>query len=164
VKGPQLARAADTLQEPIREFVDEARVRLALVISGSGQVLAQHGFNRSYEVVNVAALAAAAHASARVLAELAGAGRWHHLHHAGRQRQIFLSPLRTPALEAILVAIFDGDSSLGVVRLFTDRLQRRVAGLPAFARPVGFTDATSFERELEAGLARIFSPDQPEKT
>ncbi|HEX6065379.1 MAG TPA: roadblock/LC7 domain-containing protein, partial [Longimicrobiales bacterium] len=86
-----LPRLVEALKPPIADFVRESRARIALLINGSGQVLAQHGFTRSYEVMNVASLAAAAHASAAALAELTDASRWTHLHHAGKERQLFLA-------------------------------------------------------------------------
>jgi predicted regulator of Ras-like GTPase activity (Roadblock/LC7/MglB family) len=154
-----LTRLVRVLQEPIRGFIRDARVRIVLLVNTSGQILAQHGFTRSYEVAAVASLAAAAHASARALADVTGAGSWQHLHHAGRKRQLFLAPFRTPAEELILVAIFDQDSSLGLVQLFFQEFARTVAGLPEFqvARPLA--SAESFERELEAGLRAIAPPD-----
>jgi predicted regulator of Ras-like GTPase activity (Roadblock/LC7/MglB family) len=147
------------LRGPIHGFVRESRVRIALLINGSGQVLAQHGFTGSYQVMNVASLAAAAHASSRALAELTGAGRWEHLYHGGAERQLFLAPLRTPVEEMILVAIFDGDSSLGIVRLFYETLERDVATLPEFRVARDGTDQASFEGDLEAGLEFI-SPNR----
>jgi predicted regulator of Ras-like GTPase activity (Roadblock/LC7/MglB family) len=152
-----LDRLVDVLKDPVRDFVRESRVRIALLVNGAGQVLAQHGFTQSYEVVNVAALAAAAHAAARELATLTGSGRWAHLHHAGQTRQIFLAPFRTPSGELILVAIFDGDSSLGIVQLFFERLAGRVAGLAEFSEPLPTSDQASFERDLEAGLQTVFA-------
>jgi predicted regulator of Ras-like GTPase activity (Roadblock/LC7/MglB family) len=153
-----LDRLVEVLKEPTRSFVREARVRTALLVNGAGQVLAQQGFTRSYEVVNVAALAAAAYAAARELGVLTGAGRWAHLHHAGRTRQIFLAPFRTPSGELIMVAIFDGDSSLGLVQLFFEKLVETVAALPEFSEPLPTSDQASFERDLEAGLETVFSP------
>ena len=69
MRQADLAPLIDALRAPIRVLVREARLRIALLVSGSGQVLAQHGFARGYEVANVASLAAAAHASARALAD-----------------------------------------------------------------------------------------------
>lgn len=154
-----LSHLIDALREPTRAFVRDARVRVALLLNGSGQLLAQHGVSRDVEVANVASLAAAAHASARVLAEMTGAGRWTYLHHVGRARQLFLAPFATPAEELILVAIFDEDSSLGLVLLYFDDFARRVGALPQFqsAGPTG--TAESFERDLEAGLRHIMPPD-----
>ncbi len=154
-----LSQLIDVLREPTRAFVKDARVRVALLVNGSGQLLAQQGFSRGYEVANVASLAAAAHASARALAAMTGAGRWTYLHHVGRERQLFLAPFVTPAEELILVAIFDEDSSLGLVLLYFDDFARRIGALPHFqtAGPIG--TAESFEHDLEAGLRHIMPPE-----
>ncbi len=149
------------LKEPTRRFVQEARVRTCLIVSGAGQVLAQHGFTRSYEVVNIAALAAAAHAAAGALARLTEEAGWKHLHNAGSRQELFLAPFRTPVEELILVAIFDEDSSLGMVQLFFDRRVGEVQVLPEFQHTASSTDQASFERDLEAGAARILSTDGP---
>ena len=159
MRADDLARLVASLKPPIAEFVKESRVRMTLLINGSGQVLAQHGFTRSYEVMNVASLAAAAHASARALAELTAAKRWTHLHHAGRERQLFLAPIKTPAAELILVSIFDSDSSLGLVQLFFERLTQQVAALPAFQHQFAPGTQQSFEKDLEAGLQRALSDE-----
>jgi predicted regulator of Ras-like GTPase activity (Roadblock/LC7/MglB family) len=155
MRRDDLSRLVEALREPTQSFVRESRVRIAVLVNGAGQVLAQHGFARSYEVMNVASLAAAAHASSRALAELSGAGRWEHLYHGGQERQLFLAPLRTPDDELILVAIFDRDSSLGIVRLFYETLERDVSALPEFRAARQGTDQASFERDLEAGLEFI---------
>jgi predicted regulator of Ras-like GTPase activity (Roadblock/LC7/MglB family) len=161
VRREDLDRVIAALKEPTSRFVQEARVRTCMIVNGAGQVLGQHGFTRSYEVVNIAALAAAAHAAAGALASLTEAGRWTHLHNDGRRQQMFLAPLRTPVEELILVAIFDEDSSLGLVQLFFDRLVGEVQALPEFQRRIASGDALSFERDLEAGAARILSTDGP---
>lgn len=152
-----LPRLVEALKPPIAEFVRESRVRIALLINGSGQVLAQHGFTRSYEVMNVASLAAAAHASARALAEMTKANRWTHLHHAGKERQLFLAPVRTPITELILVAIFDEDTSLGIVQLFFEQLTTNVAALPEFQQQLAETTQQNFESDLEAGLYKVLT-------
>jgi hypothetical protein len=128
---------------------------MAMLVNGAGQVLAQHGFARRYEVMNVASLAAATHASSRALAQLTGSGDWEHLHHDGAQQQMFLAPLRTPVEELIFIAIFDGESSLGIVRLFYEQLEQGVSALPEFSMVRQGTDQASFERDLEAGLEFI---------
>jgi hypothetical protein len=152
VKQADLERLVAAIKVPIGEFVRESRVRTAVLINGAGQVLAQHGFTRSYEVMNVASLAAAAHAAAGMLAGLTEARRWTHMHHAGKQRQLFLAPLRTPVVELILVAIFDNDTSLGIVQLFFDRLGAAVSALPEFQVELQHSTQHGFERDLEAGL------------
>lgn len=157
MKQGDIRRLGETLDEPMRWFVSESRVRVAVLVNRSGQVLAQHGFASSYDVANVAALAAAAHSSAHALAELTGAGRWMHLHHAGHDRQLFLAPFRTPAQQLILVAIFDDQSTLGLVQLFFDRFADMVRAIPAFQGALEQSDVASFEADLEAGLDRLLS-------
>lgn len=154
-----LPRLVAALKSPIADFVRESRVRTALLINGSGQVLAQHGFTRSYEVMNVASLAAAAHASARALAHMTDVNGWTHLHHAGKERQLFLAPVKTPVAELILVAIFDGETSLGIVQLFFDELTRSVAALPEFQHALAQTTQQNFERDLEAGLHKVLTEE-----
>jgi predicted regulator of Ras-like GTPase activity (Roadblock/LC7/MglB family) len=158
VRSEDLARLVEALRPPIADFVRESRVRIALLINGSGQVMAQHGFTRSYEVMNVASLAAAAHASARALAELTEARMWTHMHHAGKDRQLFLAPVKTPVAELILVSIFDHDSSLGLVQLFFDQLTTKVSRLPEFQHRLAETTQQHFERDLEAGLYMSTDP------
>ena len=159
MKALDLARLMEAVKEPMKRFVRESRVRIVLLVNRSGQVLAQHGFARGFELVNVASLAASAHAAAAALAGLVHARRWTHLHHAGKERELFLAPFRTPQEELILVAIFDADTSLGVVRLFFDELAAEVARLPAFHEATESVSAENFERELDAGLDRIFEAE-----
>lgn len=156
----QLRGLVAALKEPLREFARQSRARVVLIVTGSGQVLAQHGFTAGLEVVSIASLAAAAHASSRALGDVVGAGPWTHLHHQGRRQELFLAPFRTPAEEFILVAIFDEDSSLGLVRLFCDRLAGRVAALPELQRAADPESAERFEKDLEAGLKNVFGPDR----
>jgi hypothetical protein len=73
--------------------------------------------------------------------------------------QLFLAPLETPIEQLILVAVFDRDSSLGLVQLFYDRLAQTVGALPELLEPLGATDQVNFEQDLEAGLDRVFAPD-----
>lgn len=157
MRQADLSRVIEALKPAIGEFVRESRVRIALLINGSGQVLAQHGFTRSYEVMNVASLAAAAHAAAGALAQMTEAQRWQHMHHAGKERQLFMAPVRTPVAELIVVAIFDAETSLGIVQLFFDQMSAAIAALPVFQQELQKTTQQAFERDLEAGLQRVLS-------
>jgi predicted regulator of Ras-like GTPase activity (Roadblock/LC7/MglB family) len=160
MRRDDLQRVVDRLREPMAEFVRESGVRTAILLSHSGQVLAQHGFVRRYDLTNVAALAAAAHASAHALAGIIGAGRWVHLHHEGLENQLFLAPLRGGTEDLVLVTIFDGDSTLGLVQLFFDRLVERVHHVPELGGTIPARSAAEFERELEAGLKALLEEEE----
>lgn len=151
----ELAVLVDRLRGPLREFVRESRVRMAVLVDSSGQLLAQQGFTRGYEVTNVASLAAAAHAAAGALADMTGARRWTHLHNEGRNQHMLLAPYSTGAGDLILVAIFDRSTSLGIVRLFSDRLGDRLGSMPELQAASSVRDASRFEEELEGGVRRV---------
>jgi predicted regulator of Ras-like GTPase activity (Roadblock/LC7/MglB family) len=161
VRQSDLPRIIAALRTPLQDFVHESRVRIVLLISGAGQVLAQHGFTRSYEVMNVASLAAAACSAAGALAQMTDARRWTHMHQAGKEQQLFIAPVRTPGADLILVAIFDRETSLGIVQLFFDRLGTTVGGLAEFQQRLEPATQQSFERDLEAGLQRVLTDHAP---
>jgi predicted regulator of Ras-like GTPase activity (Roadblock/LC7/MglB family) len=159
VRRADLPEIVAALEAPIDEFVREAQLRMALLVRGSGQVVGQHGFTRSYEVMNVATLAAAAHASSRALAQLVGASGWTHLYHAGQDGSLFLAPVATPVEELILIAIFDNAASLGMVQFFFQRLSQQIAVLSIFETERPGTDHANFEKDLQAGVQRVLFPD-----
>jgi predicted regulator of Ras-like GTPase activity (Roadblock/LC7/MglB family) len=161
MKRDDLQRVADRIREPMNDFVREARVRTAILVNQAGQVLAHHGFARGFDAGNVAALAAAAHASAHALAQLTGAGKWIHMHHAGQENQLFLAPFRTRGAELVLVVIFDDDSTLGLVQLFHDRLVEAIQEIPELNRALDGGDVHAFESDLEAGIERLLSDEGP---
>lgn len=158
MKREDVQRVADALAEPMRAFVRESRVRTAILVNRSGQVLAHHGFSRGLDVANVAALAAAAHSSAHALAEITGAGRWMHLHHAGQEHQLFLAPFAAGAgEELVMVAIFDEESTLGLVQLFFDHLKAAVLEVPELAGGLKPSELDGFESDLDAGVERLLT-------
>lgn len=159
----ELTALGERLGPLLRGFVRDSGVRIALLVDGSGQVLAQHGFTRSVELRNVASLAASGHAAARALADLTGSGRWRFLHHQGRRQQLVLAPMATPAEDLVLVTIFDGRTTLGLARLFCERLAHTLAELPELRGPAAGTTAERFEGELEAAVEQIFGPGGAER-
>jgi hypothetical protein len=54
--------------EPLETFLAESAARLTLLMTSSGQVVAQHGFSRSVDVMTAAALGAGTAASALLIA------------------------------------------------------------------------------------------------
>ena len=146
------------VEEPLRQFVEDARVLLALLLQPSGQVLAQHGFTRSVDVMSACALAAAIHASSAELGRQLEGRPFAVLHHAGRSRQIFLAPVQTARGALVCLTVFDSETSLGLVQLYFAELQTRLAKAAASAAPdaKGPVLAGNFEFELNRNLAVLF--------
>ena len=144
------------VEGPLRRFVEDARVQLALVLVPSGQVLAQAGFTRAMDVMSCCALAAAIHASAGELGRMLEGRAFEGLHHGGRDRQIFLAPVTTARATWLVLAVFDSESSLGLVQLYF----RELAAALAAAAPAPVEQApvlaSSFEGDLNRNLAVLF--------
>ena len=145
------------IEEPLRQFVDDAQVDIALLLHPSGQVLAQHGFARAVDVMSACALAAGIHATSSELGRMLDGRAFRGLHHSGATRQMFLAEAQSPRGAYIFLTVFGPESSLGLVRLYFDEL---VAGLIAAApterAPAAPALAEQFERELNRNLAVLF--------
>ena len=145
------------IEEPLGRFVDDARVRLVLLLESSGQVLAQHGFTRSIDVMSACALAAAIHASAAEIGRQLDGNAFTSLHHPGRNRQIFLGELPTTRGTHILLTVFDESTSIGLVRLYFAELTKRLAAAaPAFVPVAEPPSLVDFESDLNRNLAKLF--------
>ena len=145
-----------TLQ-PLTDFVRESSVRLVLVLTPSGQVLAQSGFSRAVDVMSAAALAAAIVASTGELARQLNQAPFAALSHQGPKIGFFLATFATDRGTLAVLAVYDLDvSSLGLVQLFYEQL---AADLRA-ASPKGAAQkqvlAADFERELTDSLNTLF--------
>lgn len=145
------------IEEPLRRFIDDARVRLVLLLETSGRVLAQHGFTRSIDVMSACALAAAIHASAAEIGRQLDGNPFTTLHHPGPDRQLFLGELSTARGAHILLTVFDDASSLGLVRLYFGELTTRLAAAaPAPAATDAVPSLVDFESDLNRNLAKLF--------
>lgn len=145
------------IEEPLRRFVDDSGVGLALLLHPSGQVLAQHGFSRAVDIMSACALAAAIHASASELGRQLDGKPFAGLHHAGKHRQIYLAEAQTTRGPYIFLTVFNEDSSLGLVRMYFDEFRVNLASatppLPDVVEPML---NENFERELNRNLAALF--------
>ena len=146
----------DWVEEPLRRFVDDARVLLALLLHPSGQVVAQHGFTRAVDVMSACARAAAINASSGELGRQLEGKPFTGLHHAGQERQLFLADVRTPTGGYVFLTVFDRGSSLGLVQLYFEELREGLSRASPPAGDRGPTLAENFEGELNRNLAVLF--------
>ncbi|MBX9927293.1 MAG: hypothetical protein K2X99_00140 [Gemmatimonadaceae bacterium] len=152
----RMSVAASWVEAPLKQFVDDARVHYAVLLHPSGQVLGQYGFARSVDVMTACALAAAIDASSRALGMLVEGKAFPSLHYAGRERQIFLAEVPAPGGRLLLLAVFDWESSLGLLQLYHEEFRARVGEM---APPIAHNApaiAADFEKELNKNLAVMF--------
>jgi hypothetical protein len=144
------------VMEPLERFLGESSARLTLLMTASGQVVAQHGFTRSVDVMTAAALGAAIVASTQEIARLVGEPRFLSLVHQGLSQHVFLSGFETPRGRWIGLVVFDGESTVGLVQLFFDRLVAELAAAAPREAPAERVLPENFERELNASLRALF--------
>jgi hypothetical protein len=141
---------------PLQAFLDESAARLTLLMTSSGQVVAQHGFGRSLDVMTAAALGAGIVASTDELARLMGNVRFEALVHHGARQSCLLSAFATPRGRWIGLVVFGPETSVGIVQLFFDRMVTELeAAAPREAAAAPML-AENFERELDTSLKALF--------
>lgn len=145
------------IEPPLKQFVVDAGAELALLLHTSGQVLAQHGFARSVDVMTACALAAGIHATSGELGRLVDDKPFRGLHHVGATRQIFVAEARSPRGTYIFLTVFGSESSIGLVRLYFEELVAALAvAAPAEVPTPAPALAEHFERDLNRNLAVLF--------
>ncbi len=143
-------------ERPLVRFVTESGARLVVIMTTSGQVLAQHGFVRAVDLMAAAALGAAIMASSGALAEQVGERSFGALFHAGQHHGIHLAPCATPRGPLIVLTVFGKETSIGLVQLFFDEFAAELQRLAPEAEVRGRVLAEDFEADLNRSLTSLF--------
>ena len=144
------------VEQPLAKFLSESEARLTLLMTSAGQVVAQHGFTRAFDVMSAAALGAGIVSSTEEMARVMGTGPFRGLTQQGNDQGMFLAGFETPVGRWIGLVVFDHDTSLGLVQLFFDRMvQELLDGAPS-ERPSKKVLAQDFEDELHSSLRALF--------
>jgi len=138
------------------QFLDDARVRVAVLMNASGQVLGQAGFTRSTDVMSACALAAAINATAAELGRQLEGKPFEGVHVAGRHQQLHLGVAPTPRGNLLLLSIFDEHTSLGLVQVFFEEFRMRIAEAAPVVDALTPRLAADFESDLNRNLAALF--------
>ena len=144
------------VEPPLATFVRESQVRIALLMTSSGQVVAQHGFTRSLDVMTAAALGAGIVASTRELARETGTGSFGAVVHQGGKLGVFLAPFAMPHGQWIGLAVFGADTSLGMVQLFFGRMVDDLVKIAPRTTPGREVLPETFEDDLNSSLRALF--------
>lgn len=100
----------------LRDFVTEAGARCALLLDRAGRSVTAFGNTDGLDETSFASLAAADFDASDQLAGLLGEDEFHALYHQGVDGSMYLSEIGGAA---ILAAVFDRRTTLGMVRLKT---------------------------------------------
>ncbi len=150
------AVSAPWLDAPLRRFVQDSRVQRAIVLHPDGKVLGQFGFASAVEVMTACALAAAINASGRELGRQLGGRPFLGLHQGGRNQGVFMGSCAVAGKECLLLAAFDRDSTLGLVRLYFAEFRDAVSGTEQRLQESG--EMRDLETDLNSSLDALFGP------
>ena len=141
--------AINQLIEALEDFLNKSEAGLAMIIDRGGAVLCEHGnIGASTDPSILAALAAGSFAATKELASRIGEAEFNSLHQEGETSQIFMCSVDN---DAILVTIFDNQTTLGLVRFYSARTVKRINGILA-------------EIHANQSVAPIFSPQDVRAT
>ena len=123
--------AAHRIDGILLQFLEESSAIDALLIDRSGQLLARGGTSRSLDTVSLSALAAGAFSSTAAMARLLGEPEFTMLFHQGVRENIHVAAVDD---QAILLAVFDHRTTVGMVRLFAKEATAAIGAVLADAR------------------------------
>src|SRR5262249_60886394 len=112
-------------------FLAEAAATDALLIDRGGQLLAEGGVERPLDTVSLSALAAGAFSSTAAMARILGEPEFTMLFHQGTKENIHVTAVDE---DAILLATFDGRTTVGMVRLFAKEASAAIGAILAESR------------------------------
>ena len=123
--------AARRITAVLVHFLGESAALDALLIDRSGQLLVRGAASRPLDDVSLSALAAGAFSSTAAMARILGEPEFTVLFHQGTRESIHVAAVDD---QAILLAIFDGQTTVGMVRLFAKEATESIGAILAEAR------------------------------
>jgi predicted regulator of Ras-like GTPase activity (Roadblock/LC7/MglB family) len=125
------------LRRGMERLLQESGAHSALLVDRGGQLLAQAGERPAFDATTFATLTAADFSANDQLARLLGETDFTSLFHQGERESMLVADV---ARRAILVVLFDGRTTLGLVRL---RLRPVVEDLARIVEAMASRDAQS---------------------
>ena len=144
------------VETPLNTFLAESGARLTLLMTSSGQVVAQHGFGHSLDVMSAAALGAGIMAATGELARVMGARPLDAVVHQGSGLGLHLAGFETPRGRWLGLVVYGKETSLGLVQLFFGRMVEELSRAAPAEAPVRQVLAADFEQELNSSLRSLF--------
>ncbi len=107
-------------------FLKQSAARCALLVDRDGHMVTSRGASQRVDVDTISALVAGSFAATREMARLLGEEEFTALYHQGKSDNIQLSLVGDRAL---LTAIFDETTTVGMVRLYAAEAAKRLAAI-----------------------------------
>ena len=122
--GSLTERDVQQLDRLLSSFVSDARAYCAVLVDRSGRHLTKAGDTSSLDSATFASLVAGDFAASDQLARIMGEDEFTSLYHAGEGSSMFLADVSG---WGILAALFDGKTTLGMIRLRSRLIVPKIA-------------------------------------
>ncbi|MCC7137943.1 MAG: roadblock/LC7 domain-containing protein [Planctomycetes bacterium] len=116
----------DSINAVLDAFLKQSAAKCALLIDKDGHMVTHRGATKKIDVDTISALVAGSFAATREMAKLLGEEEFSALFHQGKSDNIQLSLVGDRAL---LTAIFDDQTTVGMVRLYAAEAAKRLAAI-----------------------------------
>ena len=113
----------EQISKVMREMISLSKAKCALLIDKEGHLVAREGAVRSINTDSLAALVAGSFAATREMASLLGEDEFSLMFHQGQRDNIQLTLVGD---RAILTIIFDDQTQLGMIRLYTQEAAKQI--------------------------------------
>ena len=145
----------------LEAFLKKSAAKCALLVDQDGHMITAKGETRSVDLDTISALVAGSFAATKALAKQFGEEDFAALFHQGRSGNIQLSLVEERAL---LTALFEDNTTIGMVRLYANEAAKRLAEIfrrkareDVPADDAGITvQATDFEEGTAGALDDVF--------
>lgn len=139
----------DAIDKCLKYLLWETDARCVLLASTSGQLISELGSFQQVNTAVLSALAAGEMAATKEMANLVGEpARFRMVLHEGQRNSVYLSEVGE---EMLLMTVFDTQTPIGMVRLFTREVVDDLLGIlknPAYVTPTQ-------EEEMAEGLDKL---------
>lgn len=112
------------LNQAITSFIDTSKAECVLLIDVDGHMVTKQGFTKNLNTDSIAALVAGAFASTKELAKQLGEPEFSVMFHQGKNENMHISSIQGRAL---VVIIFDDRTTIGMIRAYSDELQKKLS-------------------------------------
>ncbi|MCD6502263.1 roadblock/LC7 domain-containing protein [bacterium] len=116
----------EKLEAVLSAFIEESGSRLVMLVDKGGSIISRKGDFTGIEVQALSALTAGSFASTQALAKAIGEKEFTGVLHQGKRSSIYISNV---AENGIIVAVFDVNTTVGMVRLCVRETSKRLEPL-----------------------------------
>ena len=143
----------DGMVKILKELNSMSGAKCSLLIDKEGHMVAREGAVRSFDTDSLSALVAGSFAATREMARMVGEDEFSVMFHQGQRDNLQLTLIDD---RTILTVIFDDQTQLGMIRLYTSEAAKKLSDLFASRSHDGDDEALELGKDFaSAGKANL---------